>query len=417
MSAMLTREEFLDHLREALNHLNDPDRLCRSPLAALFGVAGRLDTYAAMQDILVGAIEALRPGPGVPADARAWRVFDLLNCRYVQELTVPQVAHQLGVSERQLHREQRAALDALARILLERFGLEGGGEVTPPLQEVPPAPQAASALNLELAWLRTGHGETPTDLGQATEAVLDLVRPLASRYGVKLHVALPASLPGLAVHPVGLQQILLHLVNVAIHRAPGGEVHLAARSLGSGVELEVRTGDVPVPAATPLTPEDRVALETARQLAELCRVEISLPEGAAAFVARAVLPAHQPVIVLAVDDNPDTLRLLEHYTVGTRYRLIGTSDPYQALELAQAHGAGVIVLDVMMPQMDGWRLLGRLREHPATRHVPVMVCTIVAQEELALSLGAAACIRKPVTQGAFLAALDQQVALLEPESR
>ena len=416
MSAMLTREEFLDHLREALNHLNDPDRLCRSPLAALFGVAGRLDTYAAMQDILVGAIEALRPGPGVPADARAWRVFDLLNCRYVQELTVPQVAHQLGVSERQLHREQRAALDALARILLERFGLEGVGGVAP-LQEATPAAEAASAFSLELAWLRSGHGETPTDLGQTTEAVLDLVRPLASRYGVRLQVALPASLPGLAIHPVGLQQILLHLVNVAIHRAPGGEVHLAARSLGSGVELEVRTGAAPGPAATPLTPEDRAALETTRQLAELCRVEISLTEGAAPFVARAVLPAQQPVIVLAVDDNPDTLRLLEHYTVGTRYRLIGTSDPYQALELAQAHGAGVIVLDVMMPQIDGWRLLGRLREHPATRHVPVVVCTIVAQEELALSLGAAACIRKPVTQEAFLAALDQQVAPLEPGSR
>ena len=61
----------------------------------------------------------------------------------------------------------------------------------------------------------------------------------------------------------------------------------------------------------------------------------------------------------------------------------------------------------MMPQLDGWELLGRLRQHPRTSYIPIVVHTILPQEELALSLGASAFIQKPVTRQAFLAALDQ----------
>jgi CheY-like chemotaxis protein len=63
----------------------------------------------------------------------------------------------------------------------------------------------------------------------------------------------------------------------------------------------------------------------------------------------------------------------------------------------------------MMPQVDGWKLLGQLREHPLSEHIPIVVCTILAQEELALSLGASAFLRKPFKRQAFLAVLDSVV--------
>ncbi len=121
--------------------------------------------------------------------------------------------------------------------------------------------------------------------------------------------------------------------------------------------------------------------------------------------------------VLAIDDNTDTLQLLQRYTAGTQYRLIGTRDPEQALSLAEKLSPQIIVLDVMMPQVDGWKVLGRLQQHPLTGHIPIVVCTILAQEALALSLGASAFIRKPITRQEFLAALDHQVELMGPESR
>ena len=59
-----------------------------------------------------------------------------------------------------------------------------------------------------------------------------------------------------------------------------------------------------------------------------------------------------------------------------------------------------------MPQTDGWRVLSQLRQHPVTADTPVIVCTILAQQALALSLGANAFLRKPITRQDFLAALD-----------
>jgi CheY-like chemotaxis protein len=142
---------------------------------------------------------------------------------------------------------------------------------------------------------------------------------------------------------------------------------------------------------------------------------MTLTAGRQAFAATLTIPAAGQLPVLAIDDNADTLRLLQRYTSVTRYRLIGTQEPEQALELATKLAPQIIVLDVMMPQVDGWRVLERLRQHPHTEHIPIVVCTILAQEELAFSLGASGFIRKPIARRAFLAALDQQVQRLERE--
>jgi len=74
-------------------------------------------------------------------------------------------------------------------------------------------------------------------------------------------------------------------------------------------------------------------------------------------------------------------------------------------------------VDVMMPGVDGWELLGRLRQHPLTGHIPIVVCTVLTQEELALSLGASDFLPKPVARQAFLEALDRQLLTAATGSR
>ncbi len=78
--------------------------------------------------------------------------------------------------------------------------------------------------------------------------------------------------------------------------------------------------------------------------------------------------------------------------------------------MAEEFAPRIILLDVMMPGVHDWEPLGRLREHPATRSVPIIVCTILPQEQLALALGAAGFVRKPVSREALLAALDRQAS-------
>jgi CheY-like chemotaxis protein len=148
----------------------------------------------------------------------------------------------------------------------------------------------------------------------------------------------------------------------------------------------------------------------AHRLAELCGAKLTHTIDQVSFDATVTLPELEQWPVLAIDDNADTLQLLERYTSGTRYRLVGTQDPERALALAEQILPQLIVLDVMMPQTDGWRVLSQLRQHPLTSSIPVIVCTILAQEALALSLGASAFVRKPVTRQEFLTALDRQCA-------
>jgi CheY-like chemotaxis protein len=138
--------------------------------------------------------------------------------------------------------------------------------------------------------------------------------------------------------------------------------------------------------------------------------KLSISPGEEAFEAVLTLPTLGQSPVLAIDDNAGTLQLLTRYTAGTRYRLVSTQNPDSAIDIAKEISPRVVVLDVMMPYTDGWELVGRLRQDPATAHIPIVVCTILPHEQLARSLGVDGFLRKPVTRQAFLAALNCQVA-------
>jgi CheY-like chemotaxis protein len=413
---VIERQEFLRHLRDALNHLQDPNRLRRNPLAALFGVASRVDTPSALQRILVKAIEDLEPRADEPSHSRAWRIYDALFYQYVQQFSQQEVADQLGISTRHLRREQQAALETLAGHLWNEFDLEAKQQDDAYAQALAPAGTASPNVSEELAWLKGTHPEKPTDLNEVLPTALDLERRHASGHGVRLQLAMDAAVPDLSVHPVALNQTLLNLLGVAVHQASDGQVRVSVRALRWEVEVRVdctRSSSGP----TPLPAEDATSLDVARQLADLCRCRLTVADSRDSFSAVLVLPAQEQLRVLAIDDSADTLRLLDRYTSGTRYQLVGTRDPDESLHLAEQMSPQIIVLDVMMPQVDGWRVLGRLRQHPLTEDVPVVVCSILAQEELALSLGASGFLRKPVTRRAFLAALDRQIGLSDLERR
>ena len=160
--------------------------------------------------------------------------------------------------------------------------------------------------------------------------------------------------------------------------------------------------DQPLPAV-----EDSLAM--ARQLVETFGATLSVRlcggEPDERLYARVTLAQAREAQILFVDDNADALRLFERYLQDTHYRPLPLLEPERILEMAAEAHPEAIVLDVMLPGTDGWELLGRLREHPATREIPVLVCTILPQEELALALGAAAFIRKPVSREELLSAL------------
>ncbi|MCU0501668.1 MAG: response regulator, partial [Anaerolineae bacterium] len=386
----LTFDRFVGDLRSALHYLYDPDQLRRSSLASLFGVSG-FDAAAALQRILTDAVEALQPAADEPPQSRAWRIYDALVYRYVRRFERDVVADQLGISGRQLRREQRAALEVLADHLWKQYGLatkalKSLSEDALDAASVARASGEATQAKAEApAWLRDLPPEKPAALRPVLQATLELARPLARQWTVHLQGVVPEELHDLPVPQVALRHALLSLLGIAIPRASGGSATVSA-VLGDGmIEIAVCAAE-PAAAGGPLTEREVESLDVARHLADAAGGGLIFDTelGARPFGARLTLPILERVSVLVVDDNADILQLFARYVSGSRYCLTVTHDPKQALGLAQTLEPPIIVLDVMMPEVDGWELLAQLRQQPETVDSAVIICTVLPQEALAL---------------------------------
>jgi CheY-like chemotaxis protein len=95
---------------------------------------------------------------------------------------------------------------------------------------------------------------------------------------------------------------------------------------------------------------------------------------------------------------------------GSRYEIVHLPTGNALFEAIAETRPALIVLDVLLPDADGWELLTYLHEHPATRTIPIVVASVVRGEELALALGAAAYLPKPVRRQPFMQLLDHFLA-------
>ena len=114
----------------------------------------------------------------------------------------------------------------------------------------------------------------------------------------------------------------------------------------------------------------------------------------------------QPGYVLVVEDVPDILRLLEETLKFKGYHAVTAYNGQEALEIIQKQHPALIITDIMMPKLDGFGLVHRLRINPETRSIPVifLTATYVALEDkaFALNIGATRFIEKPVNFEKFL---------------
>lgn len=116
-------------------------------------------------------------------------------------------------------------------------------------------------------------------------------------------------------------------------------------------------------------------------------------------------PAAPKATILIVDDTPDNLKLLSGLLKDS-YKVKVANNGRKALEIAAASPApDLILLDVVMPEMDGYEVCAALKEAPGTRNIPVIFLTGRADEsdrERGFALGAVDYIAKPVDPPAVL---------------
>jgi two-component system, OmpR family, alkaline phosphatase synthesis response regulator PhoP len=87
-----------------------------------------------------------------------------------------------------------------------------------------------------------------------------------------------------------------------------------------------------------------------------------------------------PKKILAVDDEKHIVRLVQVNLERQGYEVVTANDGKEALQKVEEENPDLIVLDVMMPYMDGFEVLQNLRRNPATREIPVIMLTAKAQD-------------------------------------
>lgn len=399
----LSPQDLYLEVRRALTHLYDSVYLQRSPLVAcLRARSGEHiapgQEAKALRQALLEAIDELAPGGNVPLRSEERRSYAVLRGRYVDQRPMDELADALGISPRQLRRELRAGLEAVADVMARRMRWLPAS----PALDAEAEPADDDLVSAEIEGLGSEVG--PVNLCVEVRDVEALVSPLAREAGVDLEErGVPESVV-VRANRVVLRQVLLGVYTWVLQHRPGCTIGSRVDCVSPSdavFELYVggdTCGDLPHPAPEEVAPPELVHVLQGRF--ECLTLS---DEG---LVCRLTLPGMPMHVVLLIDDNRSIHHLFRRYLTGLPFQLLSAYDAPTGLAMAQSDQPDAIIVDIMMPDQDGWELLAALRASNTTREIPILVCSVLDQEALALALSASGYLKKPVTQNALLMALE-----------
>ncbi len=111
--------------------------------------------------------------------------------------------------------------------------------------------------------------------------------------------------------------------------------------------------------------------------------------------------------VLVIDDDQDMLELVSRYLSQSEFEVVACNTGEKGLELAKQLEPSAIMLDVLMPQMDGWAVLNQLKKDDHLKDIPVIMLTMHDNENMGYALGADDYLLKPVTQEQLIQSLNK----------
>jgi len=390
-------DDFRKQVKDVLEHLYDTAYLETHPLLAQFSnqaTDSRLTRAQKLRSLLKETVEALRPQDGAPAGAPEWRCYLALRHQYVQGMSQGEVEGALGISRRQLQRELHKGLDAVAALLWEKRAGDSSSSLNP-----------ASPLQGELEqWEISRQSCEVQTLVQDT---LWMLNPMLAERSVTLQMQVPAILAPVLVDATLTRQALFKVLRMLVRASPPGSLSLTV------TEEEKQTKVV-------LRSQARMVLDADEdwQSAQLIceeqgtRLDTGTVEGRTEIVFG--LPRASQPRVLVIDDNTAIHQLFERYLAPHHYEIIHARSGAEALQLAAEKHPDAITLDVMMPNIDGWQVLRGLGSNPTTANIPVIICSVLKEPELASSLGARAYLKKPIDRLELIATLAEVLAPADP---
>ncbi len=339
--------------------------------------------------------------------------------------------------------ELRTPLNAIigySEMLLEDAEEEGDDALGTDLRKISSAGKHLLALInniLDLSKIEAGKTELYLETFEVEQLIGEVeatVAPLLEKNGNRLVVALEPELGTMRADVTKIRQILLNLLSNAAKFTQDGQITLSARAEGEDAVLTVSDSGIGMTAEQmarlfePFTQADAsttrkyggtgLGLVISRRFARMMGGDITVASEAGegtTFTVRLARHVPEPAAeegavpesvgtgaagtVLVIDDDPHVHDLLQRALTKKGYRVDAALNGAAGLARAREEPPDAILLDVLMPEMDGWEVLSVLKGDPSLASIPVVMVSMVDEQGLGLSLGASDYMTKPVDPG------------------
>jgi signal transduction histidine kinase/DNA-binding response OmpR family regulator len=298
---------------------------------------------------------------------------------------------------------------------------------------------------LDLSKIEVGRLEiapTSFSLPQLARSCAEEVAPLLGK-GVETQVYCAADIDAIYSDQNRVRQILTNLLSNAAKFTEKGSICISVRSLGKGwIEIEVADSGIGIsPQTQALVFEEfrqadgsttrkyggtGLGLSITRKLCQLLggsiRMESEEGKGSTFRVSLPIEFGRPPLdsmavesvplaegkrLILSIDDDPDVLSLITQEMEGEDYKVVGATSALEGIEQAKKLKPHAITVDIMMPGVDGWETISRLKSDPLTRNIPLVVVSIIDNKEMGYSLGADEYLVKPVDRESLIGVLQR----------
>jgi signal transduction histidine kinase/DNA-binding response OmpR family regulator len=295
------------------------------------------------------------------------------------------------------------------------------------------------------------------DLTKLINEVVATASPLVSKKGNTLAIDCPADIGAMHADATKLRQMLLNLLSNASKFTEKGTVTLrAVRHIEEDADyMELAVVDTGIgmtqeqlgrlfqafsqadASTTSKYGGTGLGLAISKQFAQMMQGDItvtSTPGVGSTFTIRmpAKVLTKQPKVVnnntnkltrspfpsanrpkiLVIDDDKEIRAVIAELLNMSGYDVVEAASGQQGLEHANRMIPDLILLDVMMPGIDGWTVLSKLQDNPKLADIPVIVLSAVGDQEMAMSLGAASVLLKPVDASRLTAEIATQLSPL-----
>jgi CheY-like chemotaxis protein len=390
-------ETFEIELQNTLNNLYNP---AYKPADILFEVV-HLDPIAGLETVraqIIEAIQEMNAPETAPRGSKGSFYCQLMDCRFIQGMSQEKASELLDISTRHFRRKQQEAIHALALKIWEKQHrshpdeLDGVVKMDNELSRI-------ETIAREIQVLTDGSPGVTRHLEEFLNRAVSMAAYLEKDHPFEVLVAPIAEDTEIPLHPSVLRQIVFYVILCLVQAEFKSSLEIGTRGDDQTVSLSFfsRMNDSDTPVQLPELSELIPALggkAMVQVTPETWRLDL-------------VFPRLSKTKILVIDDNPDQIYLYRKMLSMTVYELIHLPGGDDLLAHIATLKPDLILMDILLPGIDGWDLLWQIRQNQSTVNIPVVICSVMGNDSMAKSLGANGYLIKPVDRKVLLQILDQ----------